>query len=224
MVLALCAEKFHLFLLLPVFLAGRRLWTGMWGMLAGGTILVALSFAAGGPHWFADFLRVTLDARINPHPWAMPNLHGMLYGTNFINAAEAALSLCVCALVWCIARSRVSTEYALAAAAIGGLLTSHHAYLPDAALLLPAALTFPFEAAARWVRMLAVAAVLPTTWFLTAIPALMPVPPLLILVLLAGAGVSVSGKYSRLALRRRIEKPLAHRPALHRFTDPSGSS
>jgi hypothetical protein len=187
MVLALCAAKFHLFLVFPLFLMGRRLWKTIWGMLAGGAVLAAVSYAAGGLHWPTDFLRVALDSRINPHPWLMPNLHGMLYGARFAAPAEIVLSLAVGALVWYIARSARSLRFALAAALIGGLLTSHHAYLPDASLLLPAALTFPFEASARWVRLLAIAILLPVVYFLTAIPALTWAPPLLILVLLLGA-------------------------------------
>jgi hypothetical protein len=187
MVLALCAAKFHLFFVFPLFLIGRRLWKTVWGMLAGGAVLAAVSFAAGGLHWPADFLHVALDSRINPHPWQMPNLHGMLYGTGFATPGEIVLSLAVAALVWYVARSTASLRFALATALIGGLLTSRHAYLADASLLLPAALTFPFEASARWVRILAVTILLPVPFVLTAMPALIWARPLLILILLLGA-------------------------------------
>jgi len=186
LVLSLCAAKFHLFLLLPVLLLGRRLWHAGYGMLAGGCVLAAISFGLGGVHWPSQFLTVALDSRINPHPWLMPNLHGMLYGAAGGGAAEAALSVLVAAMVWYIARNAASLQIALAAALVGGLLTSHHAYLPDAVLLLPASLTVGFAAQTRWLRILAVLVMLPVLYFLQAFPVLIFVPPAAILLLLIG--------------------------------------
>jgi hypothetical protein len=142
---------------------------------------------AAGRTWPANFLRVALDSRINPHPWLMPNLHGMLYGASLARPAEILLSLAVAVLVWYVARSRASLRFALSAAVIGGLLTSQHAYLPDASLILPAALTFSLEASVRWVRLLALVILTPVVYFVTAVPALTGIPPLLILILLVGA-------------------------------------
>lgn len=205
MVLALCAGKVHLFFMLPVFLVGRRLWKTIWGMAAGGAVLTAVSFAAAGRNWPAEFLRVAMDSRINPHPWLMPNLHGLFYGARFAGPLEIALSLAVAIMVWRVARSEASLRFALAAALIGGLLTSRHAYIPDAALLLPAVLTFPFEATVRWVRVLAIVSLLPTVYFLTAIPALTWAPALLVLLLLVGAAVAVPSVVASLPREEAVD-------------------
>ncbi|MGD0579013.1 MAG: glycosyltransferase family 87 protein, partial [Bryobacteraceae bacterium] len=44
LVFALCAAKFHLFLLLPLLIVGRRMWRFAAGLLTGGSVLLALSF------------------------------------------------------------------------------------------------------------------------------------------------------------------------------------
>jgi hypothetical protein len=199
MVLALCSAKPHLFLLLPLFLLGRRMWSTIWGLLAGGAMLTAISFAAAGRHWPAEFLRAALDRHVNPHPWSMPNLQGLFYGASFAAPAEFVFSIAVAILVWRTVRIGVSTEYALAATLVGGLLTSHHAYLPDAALLLPAALIIPFEASTRWLRLLAIVAVLPIAYVPWAIPKLTFVPSLLVLLLLAGMALDARGATARKA-------------------------
>ena len=186
MVLALCSAKPHLFLLLPLFLIGRRLWNCLWGLLAGGAILAAVSFILAGAHWPADFLRAALSSKVSPHPWSMPNLRGLFYGLPFHTPAELILSLVVAWMVWRIVRSPASMAYALAATLVGGLLISHHAYLPDAALLFPAALTVPFETTSPAVGTGAVLTVLPLAYIPWAIPSLTFVPEFLILVLLAG--------------------------------------
>jgi hypothetical protein len=66
MVLALCSAKPHLFLLLPLLLLGRRMWSTIWGLLAGGALLAAVSFAAAGPHWPREFLSGARPARQPP--------------------------------------------------------------------------------------------------------------------------------------------------------------
>jgi len=74
---------------------------------------------------------------------------------------------------------------------VGGLLTSHHAYLSDASLLLPASLTLGFTAQTRWVRMLAILTMLPILYFMQALPALTAVPPAASLLLLLGLAYEV---------------------------------
>jgi hypothetical protein len=129
----------------------------------------------------------------------MPNLQGLFYGASFAAPAEIGFSIAVALLVWRTVRIGVSTEYVLAATLVGGLRTSHHAYLPDAALLLPAALTIPFEASTRWLRLLAIVAVLPIAYIPWAIQKLTFVPSLLVLPLLAGMTLDAGGVTARKA-------------------------
>ncbi len=137
LILALCLAKFHLFLLLPVFLwiHRRRL---VPGFLAGCAALAGLCFAAGGLAWPQAYLALLRLPQINPGERAMPNLHAL--GLPF--GAELALSLAVFAAA-AIAIRRVSDRTALAVTLAAGILLSYHAYFADLSLLLPALLVLP---------------------------------------------------------------------------------
>jgi hypothetical protein len=134
LLLSLCLAKFHLFLLLPVYLwmHRRRL---VAGFAAGCAILMAMSFLAQGPAWpfrYLDLLRLT---RINPWTVGMPNIHGLQLSP----PVEAAVCLLV-ALAAVAGIVLLEDTLALAAALVAGVLLSYHAYLPDAVLALPALL------------------------------------------------------------------------------------
>jgi hypothetical protein len=134
--LSLCLAKFHLFLLLPVFLwiHRRRL---IPGFLAGCAALGLLSFAAAGPSWPRAYLHVLRLPQINPGARAMPNLHGL----QLAMPLEIALSLAVLAAA-ALAIRRLSDGPAFAVTLAGGILLSYHAYFADLTLLLPAVLVF----------------------------------------------------------------------------------
>ena len=80
-------------------------------------------------------MRLTID----PQPQIMPNFHGLLLGVPYGWLVELLLGLATAVAVWLISR-RSDFEYGLAAALVGGLLISHHAYPQDCTLLLPALL------------------------------------------------------------------------------------
>ncbi len=140
LVFSLCAIKFHLFLLTPVLIVGRRYWSFAGGFLAGGALLAVISFAAAGWSWPLAFLASATNPAFSPGVSAMPNLHGALSELPFSLPLEALLSMTVILAAWVAAR-RASFEYAFACSLAGGLLLSHHAYLLDSAVLLPACLT-----------------------------------------------------------------------------------
>jgi hypothetical protein len=135
-VLSLCAIKFHLFLLLPLLIIGQKRWRLLGGLVAGGAALAAISFAAASPNRYLDILT---RPGIAPEPQIMPNFHGLLLGVPYGWLMELLLGLATAVAVWLISR-RSDFEYALAAALVGGLLISHHAYPQDCTLLLPALL------------------------------------------------------------------------------------
>lgn len=136
---SLCAIKFHLFLLAPVWLAARREWRTAQGLAAGAIVLLLVSFLAAGAAWPSRFLSSATDPAFSPRAAGMPNLHGLLAGVPQGWAAEAGIGLLVAGAVWCVARGNSITN-GIAAMLTGGLLVSRHAYFADAALLLPAAL------------------------------------------------------------------------------------
>jgi Glycosyltransferase family 87 len=134
LVLALCLAKFHLFLLLPVFLwfHRRRL---VPGFAAGCAALGLLSIAAGGLAWPRAYLAILKFPASNPAVAFMPNLHAL----QLPMPLELALSLAVF-LGAALAIRRISAGPALAIALVAGMLLSYHAYFADLTLLLPALL------------------------------------------------------------------------------------
>ena len=137
-IVSLCAIKFHLFLLLPLLMVGQKRWRMLGGFAAGGAALTAVSFVAAGAGWPLQYLQM-LRLTIDPQPQIMPNFHGLLLGIPYGWLIELLLGLATAVAVWLISR-RSDFEYGLAAALVGGLLISHHAYPQDCTLLLPALL------------------------------------------------------------------------------------
>ncbi|MGA2592861.1 MAG: glycosyltransferase family 87 protein [Bryobacteraceae bacterium] len=139
LVFSLCAAKFHLALGIPVFLLARRRWGAVAGGVAGGLVQLAISFAAEGREWPARLLQLSSISDFSPSPAKMPNLLGLTHGLPYGRGIEAVLALLALAAVWVISR-RSALAIGATAAVVGGLLVSHHAYVYDAVLLLPAIL------------------------------------------------------------------------------------
>jgi len=139
LVFSLCAAKPHLALGIPVFLLARRRWGAMAGGLAGGAVQVAASFAIEGRDWLAQLARLASISEFSPAPAKMPNLLGLTHWLPSGMIVEALLGIVVFAAAWRIARRRALATGATAAV-LAGLLASHHAYVYDAVLLLPALL------------------------------------------------------------------------------------
>lgn len=136
-VLALCSAKFHLFLLLPLLIAGQRRWRMGGGLVVGGAALAAVSFAVGGAAWPARYLATLTDPRINPGETFMPTLRGLVAPLPYAVAWEVVLGLAAAAAVWRVAR-RGDFTAGLGAVLVGGVLVARHAYLADLTLLVPA--------------------------------------------------------------------------------------
>lgn len=137
LVFSLCAAKFHLALGIPVFLLARRRWGALAGGLAGGLAQLAISFAAEGPAWPARLWQLSAISDFSPNPAKMPNLAGLTHALPFGFVLEAALAVLVLAAVWIVSR-RSALTIGATTAVTGGLLVSHHAYVYDGLLLLPA--------------------------------------------------------------------------------------
>ncbi|MFB3778301.1 MAG: glycosyltransferase family 87 protein [Bryobacteraceae bacterium] len=138
LVLALCAIKFHLFLLLPLLVAGKRLWRFGGGFLAGALTEVAISFWAGGgwdwPLRYAALLRMNEAAEGSVG--RMINLNGLLHGIPHSGVWLALASAAVAWGTWRVIR-RSPMEVAVGAMLCGGVLVGMHAYMVDACFLLP---------------------------------------------------------------------------------------
>ena len=158
------SPKPHLTLLLPVFLIARVKWKALLGSVAGGTAIVLLSFIVEGKDWPYRLLTLARIPEFDPAAERMPNLRGLLSFVGGGIAAEVALGLVIVAAIGFLSRRHpLPTVGALVLA--GGLLLSHHAYVYDALLLLPA-LLLPFEATAHleWMRKWAILLLSPTPY------------------------------------------------------------
>jgi len=156
-----CIAKPHLALLLPIFLIARLKWKALLGGMAGGTASMLLSFAAEGKDWPSRLLTLARMPEFDPAANRMPNLRGLLSFVGGSIAAEVALGLVLVAAVWFISR-RQPFPTASALVLAGGLLLSHHAFVYDALLLLPA-LLLPFQAPyPEWTRKWALFLLSPT--------------------------------------------------------------
>lgn len=130
--LAMCASKFHLFLLLPVLLFVHRR-ALIPGFLSGAAALTAISFAAAGWQWPLAYIAVLR------HPQLMTlgsiNIHALgLSWTTEIALCLAVAAAAVAAIV------RGNDRVAWIATLAAGLALSYHASLGDTILLLPAVL------------------------------------------------------------------------------------
>jgi len=137
---SLCLAKFHLFLLLPIFILGRRAWRFGGGLCAGGAVLLGIGVLMEGPTWLVRYPAILADNKINEGPGSMPTLHALLgyfQADTWVEiVAVAAVAVCLFVIV-----RRVELFYALAALLVCGPLLGIHAYVSDCALLLPAGLT-----------------------------------------------------------------------------------
>ncbi|MGA2150399.1 MAG: glycosyltransferase family 87 protein [Bryobacteraceae bacterium] len=143
-VLAGCAAKPHLMLLLPALLAARGKWKAILGGAAGAAGILLVSFAVEGTDWPARVLALSRTPEFSPAADRMPTLRGLLSVVGGSLVVEIAVCIGVVAGCWILGR-RLALSAAVALALAGGLLVSPHAYGYDALLLLPA-LMLPFEA------------------------------------------------------------------------------
>jgi len=137
LVFSLCAAKFHLALGIPVFLLAQRRWITLLSGAAGGALQLVVSFAAEGAAWPRNLLRLSAVSDFSPAAPKMPNLLGLTNWLPYGIVVETVLAVAVLVAVWLISRHSAPVTGATAAV-IGGLLVSHHAYVYDALLLLPA--------------------------------------------------------------------------------------
>jgi Glycosyltransferase family 87 len=192
LILSLCAIKIHLFVLVPLALARHGRWKTLLGTVAGGMVLLGLSFYAAGGDWIGEYLRVLGRPEIHPQVKLMGNLRSLAAGLGVEPAGWVLVALTAVLTAWLLWKSKSVSEallYALAAA----LILNWHVYLQDFTLLLSAVpltsgLTFRLWQGRAW------AFVLSPFPYLAALPgppwsALLPIGVLLFL----GASVEPPG-------------------------------
>jgi len=207
--LAMGAAKPHLFVILVLVILVRRRWRAVAGLAAGGFVLAAGCFLAGGFRWPLDFWRTVRGPAGSPRPSTMINLHGAILALRAPWWMEAALAIAFLALiVW--ACSQVPLQPGLALALAGGVLLGGHSYLYDLVFLIPLLLTvLSWPGVARWLKWAAAFSASPVL-YLT--PISIPSPGLahfllpVFLILTSLAIYLARGRCMRLALRQRTAR------------------
>ena len=151
LIFALCAAKYHLFVLIPLWIIANRLWKFAAGFLTGGVALLLVSFATAGWSWPVDYVRLILSPFDGPTTSIMPTLRAVFVGSQHAFLWEILASATVTATVWLVMR-RSGPEQGLAAALAGGLLVGHHAYVADCTVLIPALLIVMSSTGLPWLR------------------------------------------------------------------------
>jgi hypothetical protein len=137
LVLALCAIKFHIFILVPLAILLHRKWRMLQGWLTGAGILTAISFIAAGWNWPSAYLNAIGNPEMNAFPEQMTTLRSVLFDAHLDSPWAMALSGLLIALLFAYAAANVADfETAFALAIIGGLLICYHAYMQDCMLML----------------------------------------------------------------------------------------
>jgi len=163
-VLSLCAIKPHLFVFVPLVVGMQRRWRFFASAAAGVALLLAISFAAEGSGWVAQYLHTLGDPRIHPRLEVMPTLRNLVATAGGPPWVYWALWVLTAAAVAFIALRSTRLETGMAAALAGGLAVSYHAYLADTVLLLPAFALLRAGGLRGWPLRLWVFLVSPLAW------------------------------------------------------------
>jgi hypothetical protein len=134
LILALCGIKFHLFLLVPVFLLARRASKMAAGLCVGGFLLILGCFALFGRNWPSQYYTcITENQKHLPSTGSFLALVQFPWWPVVICVSVGALCYAVCRYV-------KSPEAALSSAVALSLFVAPRLYLYDAVIALPALL------------------------------------------------------------------------------------
>ena len=153
--LALCSIKPNLFILVPFVLLFTRRGRMALGLSVGLGSLMGVSFLVQGAAWPIEFMAILLRPSLyNSYPHGVSLLYLAQNGGSVFKGTTAVALLAVAiACVRRISQAR-GLEAGLCAAMAAAVVTSPHAYLHDALLVVPFAL-LSLEAASNWTRALA---------------------------------------------------------------------
>ena len=183
-VLALCAAKYHLVVLVPLVVLAQRRWRMAAGAVAAGAVMLAASFLVAGVSWPGQYWAAMADPGIQQAVSRMPNLYALLRPLPFGLEMDWAAAVLVAATVFLAARRASGFAGPLALALVGSLLVSPHTYLADCALLLPALIIATGTGVRGGKRLSAIALASPVPWFLLQLPVPLPTVTRLLMVAL----------------------------------------
>jgi hypothetical protein len=170
-IFSLCLIKYNLFLPIPLLIIQKRAWRFAYGVVAGGLVLLAISFLGGGWSWPVQYLAILRLPTTTPHYGGLPNLHG-LYSNQPHSLLIESATACLVALAAWLGMNGKDMGFAIAAALLSGLLLSYHAFFADAVMAVPAGLLLLERAESLIYKVAALALLCPLTF----LPFLLPSP------------------------------------------------
>lgn len=165
-IFALGAAKIHLFTPAGLWLIARRRWRYGRVMLFCGAILLALSFAAGGPNWIQSWVRAAMSPAAEGDPQAMMGVRSLTWGL----VPGWVMWTAIVALAGFAYRFYRHADGAAALATIPamGVLLTNHSFLYDIALCIPLVLVILEGEYPLWLRCAALVICLPVVHLLPA--------------------------------------------------------
>ncbi len=157
--LSIMANKPHLILFVPLVLLLKREWSILAGMLLGGAFALIASFGVAGLDWPSAYLGMVLDPNASPRPFLMPNYLAIADAIG-LPALEYVLGFATLLMLIHVVR-KLPLERALPIALLANLLCSHHAYVADCILVIPALLYLASEVETELARTVGLLALLP---------------------------------------------------------------
>ena len=171
--LAFAASKYHLLAMIPMVILAQKRWRFGAGVVLGGGILLAFSFAVAGSDWPRRYLALLRDPRLVPDMSHAPSLYGTFQDMRFGTQFEITAVILLAAVVFRISQLDATFERPVAFALAGSILVAVHSWLADCTLLLPA-LMLAGDAEESSIRFPSIALVTPVPWFLLHLPAPLP--------------------------------------------------
>ena len=170
-IFSFCFIKYNLFLTIPLLIIKKRAWQFAYGVIAGGLVLLAMSFLGGGWSWPLQYFAILRLPTTTPHYGGLPNLHGLYYNQPYSLLIESATACLVVLGAW-LGMTGKDMGYAVVATLLSGLLLSYHAFFADAVVMVPAGLLLLERAEGIIRKVTALALLCPLTF----LPFLLPSP------------------------------------------------
>jgi hypothetical protein len=161
--LSLCLLKWIFLFPLPLLLLGKRLGRTAAGFSAGALLLALASTVAQGWNWPLAYLKTILQPTASPKLFSMPTVRGITHSLEGALLIETIVAALVLWSYWKFLTKEGSVDATFAGLLYAGLLVAHHAFMYDAAVLVPA-LSLAMKEERMYIRALAFTLVLPVPW------------------------------------------------------------
>lgn len=157
---ALCGIKWNLFIPFPVLFLAHRHYRTLAGFLTGCAILALISFVFAQPDWPTRYVHSVMLPSAAPNRTQMASVNSLLPPAWFSAPVEIALGFVIVFLGVCYRSASFKPSQSLASGLLAGILVSHHAYIYDCILAVPA-LLIAADSTTRFTRFVSTSLLIP---------------------------------------------------------------